>query len=76
MSAVESPIGQADGADIFETGGTSGMTTAAISALPVVRFAESGGEQTVCSVCLQVTVPRFDQVECSLVPWFVLCSGF
>ncbi|TVU10226.1 hypothetical protein EJB05_43740 [Eragrostis curvula] len=44
MSAVESPAGQDDGADIFETGGTSGsgMPRADIDALPIVKFAESG----------------------------------
>ncbi|RCV12734.1 hypothetical protein SETIT_2G292700v2 [Setaria italica] len=59
MSAVEAPVGHGDGADIFETGGSSGMPRAAIDALPVVRFAvsgnvDAGGELTVCSVCLQV----------------------
>nr|CAB3454101.1 unnamed protein product [Digitaria exilis] len=58
MSAVEAPVGHGDGADIFETGGTTGMPKAAIDALPVVRFAERGnvdasGELVACSVCLQ-----------------------
>jgi hypothetical protein len=60
MSAVEAPVGHGDGADIFETGGSSGMPRADIDALPVQRFAERGnadasGELTVCSVCLQVS---------------------
>ncbi|XP_062199365.1 NEP1-interacting protein 1-like isoform X2 [Phragmites australis] len=58
MSAVESPAGHGDGADIFETGGTSGIPMAAINALPVVKFTERGnvdasGEHIACSVCLQ-----------------------
>ncbi|RLN35628.1 hypothetical protein C2845_PM03G04940 [Panicum miliaceum] len=61
MSAVDAPVGQGDGADIFGTGGTSGMPRAAIDALPVVRFAErgnvdAGGELIACSVCLQVSI--------------------
>ena len=61
MSAVEALAGQGDGADIFGTGGTSGMPRAAIDALPVVRFAErgnvdAGGELIACSVCLQVSI--------------------
>jgi hypothetical protein len=63
MSAVESPVGRGDGSDIFETGGTStAMPRAAIDALPVVRFAETGnvdagGEHVACSVCLQMAAP-------------------
>ncbi|PAN13612.1 hypothetical protein PAHAL_2G350700 [Panicum hallii] len=58
MSAVDAPVGQGDGADIFGAGGTSGMPRAAIHALPVVSFAERGnvdaaGELIACSVCLQ-----------------------
>ncbi|XP_062194068.1 NEP1-interacting protein-like 1 isoform X1 [Phragmites australis] len=58
MSAVESLARQGDGADIFETGGTSGMTRAAIDVLPAAKFTERGnvdasGELIACSVCLQ-----------------------
>ncbi|KAJ1290639.1 hypothetical protein BS78_02G260100 [Paspalum vaginatum] len=59
MSAVEAPAGHGDAADIFgTTGGSSGMTRAAIDALPVVRCTERGnvdtsGELIACSVCLQ-----------------------
>ncbi|GJM99408.1 hypothetical protein PR202_ga16502 [Eleusine coracana subsp. coracana] len=58
MSAVESPLMPGDSADIFETGGATGLPRAAIDALPVVRFVESGdvdegGERIACSVCLQ-----------------------
>ncbi|KAL6846677.1 hypothetical protein ACP4OV_024125 [Aristida adscensionis] len=58
MSAVETPVGHGDGADIFGTAGGGGMTRAAIDALPVAPFAErghvdAGGEYVACSVCLQ-----------------------
>ncbi|CAN6167848.1 unnamed protein product [Urochloa humidicola] len=55
MSAVDAPVRHGDdGADIFGTGGASaGMPRAAIDVLPVVRFAERGGELIACSVCLQ-----------------------
>ncbi|CAN6211421.1 unnamed protein product, partial [Urochloa humidicola] len=54
MSAVAAPVTHGDGVDIFETGGDSeGMARAAIDALPVVRFAQRGGDLVACSVCLQ-----------------------
>lgn len=56
MNAVNSPFREA--LDIFETGGTKGMSKASVDRLPEIRIsknnnADASGEKICCSVCLQ-----------------------
>ncbi|KAG0497059.1 hypothetical protein HPP92_001458 [Vanilla planifolia] len=56
MSAMDSPYLEAP--DIFETGGTHGMSKDSLNSLPKLKITpkdsiDSGGERINCSVCLQ-----------------------